>query len=55
MSKPMLPNLLTPADLRNYTDDEMDALAEEIRQRIRTTVTDTGGHLSSNLGVVELT
>ena len=51
----MLPNLLTPADLRNYTDEEMDALAEEIRQRIRTTVTDTGGHLSSNLGVVELT
>ena len=52
---PMLPNLLTPADLRNFTDDEMDTLAEEIRHRIRTTVTETGGHLSSNLGVVELT
>ena len=55
MSKPLLPNLLTPSDLRNYTDEEMDTLAEEIRHRIKTTVTATGGHLSSNLGVVELT
>ncbi|TVR43861.1 MAG: 1-deoxy-D-xylulose-5-phosphate synthase, partial [Planctomycetota bacterium] len=55
MTTHMLADLLTPADLRSFDDQQLEALAEEIRHRIRTTVTATGGHLSSNLGVVELT
>lgn len=37
------------------TQEECGALAEEIREKIITTVAECGGHLSSNLGVVELT
>lgn len=55
MPTTMLADLLTPSDLRHFDDDQLTALAEEIRHRIRSTVTMTGGHLSSNLGVVELT
>lgn len=55
MTTPLLDNLLTPGDLRSLDEEQLDQLAEEIRQRIRNTVTATGGHLSSNLGVVELT
>ena len=44
-----------PSDLRGLSDQEMDVLAEEIRQFLLENVSQTGGHLSSNLGVVELT
>ena len=44
-----------PADLKAFSADELAALAEEIRQLIIAVVSRTGGHLSSNLGVVELT
>jgi len=44
-----------PADLRTLSADELEVLAAEIRQFIVDAVTTTGGHLGSNLGVVELT
>ena len=51
----ILPRIETPADLRSLTAEELAALAEEIRAFIVESVTTTGGHLGSNLGVVELT
>jgi 1-deoxy-D-xylulose-5-phosphate synthase len=44
----------SPADLKGLTDDERRQLADEIRSVIIKTVSKTGGHLASNLGVVEL-
>ncbi len=44
-----------PDDLNDLTVAQMEALAEQIRERIISTVSETGGHLASNLGVVELT
>ena len=44
-----------PADLKGLTYLQLEQLAAELRQGIVSTVTSTGGHLASNLGVVELT
>lgn len=44
-----------PSDLKSLTSAELNQLAAEIRQELVNTVTNTGGHLASNLGVVELT
>ncbi len=44
-----------PGDLRTLTDDQLDTLATEIRQRVISAVACNGGHLGPNLGVVELT
>jgi 1-deoxy-D-xylulose-5-phosphate synthase len=51
----LLPSIECPGDLRALSYDELDTLSKEIRELIITTVTTTGGHLGSNLGVVELT
>ena len=51
----LLDKIDTPADLRGLTQRELKQLASEIRQELVTTVTTYGGHLASNLGVVELT
>jgi 1-deoxy-D-xylulose-5-phosphate synthase len=51
----ILPSIETPADLRPLGYDQLTQLAAEIRAFIVETVTTTGGHLSSNLGAVELT
>jgi len=51
----LLDDIHEPADLRRLSPDELVRLAEEIRTRIVETVTANGGHLGSNLGVVELT
>ena len=50
----MIENIKTPEDLKALTPGEMKALAEELRQIIIERVSINGGHLSSNLGVVEL-
>ena len=42
-------------ELKNYSLEELQALAKRIRERIISVLSSTGGHLSSNLGVVELT
>lgn len=51
----ILPSIESPADLLALSYDELNQLSQEIREFIITTVTSTGGHLGSNLGVVELT
>jgi len=51
----ILEHIDSPADLRTLTPDELDVLSQEIRAFIVEAVTATGGHLGSNLGVVELT
>ena len=51
----MLDSISQPSDLQNLTADQLDELCEEIRAFILEKVSKTGGHLSPNLGVVELT
>jgi 1-deoxy-D-xylulose-5-phosphate synthase len=51
----VLDRINSPSDLRDLTSDEFRALAEEIRSQIIKTVSTNGGHLASNLGIVELT
>ena len=51
----ILPTLRGPADLRGLGDAQLAQLADEIREKIIETVSTTGGHLGSSLGVVELT
>ena len=51
----ILPQIETPDDLRTLSYEQLEQLAQEIRAFIVETVTTTGGHLGSNLGVVELT
>ena len=50
-----MPSIESPADLRDLSYDQLGQLSGEIREFIIATVTKTGGHLGSNLGVVELT
>ncbi|MEN6371936.1 MAG: 1-deoxy-D-xylulose-5-phosphate synthase [Armatimonadota bacterium] len=51
----LLDRIKTPSDLKGLSQSELAVLAEEMRQKIITTVSRNGGHLASNLGVVELT
>jgi 1-deoxy-D-xylulose-5-phosphate synthase len=51
----MLDRIKSPADLRKLSMDELGTLAGEMRSRIFQAVSKNGGHLASNLGVVELT
>lgn len=44
-----------PRDLRQLSDEELVILCDEIRDILVTTISRTGGHLASNLGIVELT
>jgi 1-deoxy-D-xylulose-5-phosphate synthase len=50
-----LDNLCSPDELSNLSIAEMEELAQEIRDLMIQTVSHNGGHLASNLGVVELT
>jgi len=51
----ILERINSPEDLKQIGLDELEELAKEIRQKIISVVSKTGGHLASNLGVVELT
>ncbi len=53
--EPVLSRVNGPADVKALTADEREKLADELRTVIIETVSQTGGHLASNLGVVELT
>ena len=55
MSYPLLERINAPGEIKNLPASDMPALCEEIRQFLIKSVSETGGHLSSNLGVVELT
>lgn len=50
-----LEDVKSPQDLKGLSYEELDDLAAEIRAELVTTVAQRGGHLASNLGVVELT
>ena len=52
---PLLDAINTPADLRTLEPESLGALAAELREFLLQSVSKTGGHLSSNLGTVELT
>jgi 1-deoxy-D-xylulose-5-phosphate synthase len=52
---PTLPTISSPAALKALPLEELPALAEHIRQTLIETLSETGGHLGPNLGVVELT
>lgn len=52
---PILNRINGPEDLKGLTNPELTALAKEIRSFLIHRVTENGGHLASNLGVVELT
>ena len=51
----IIDNINSPEDLKKLNLEDKKHLAQEIRQCIIETVSKTGGHLASNLGVVELT
>jgi 1-deoxy-D-xylulose-5-phosphate synthase len=52
---PTLDRVAGPADLKQLSDGELGVLARELRSETIETVSRTGGHLGSSLGVVELT
>ena len=54
MQHPILSGINDPEDLKNLTFNDLNHLADEIRDIIVSTVAQNGGHLASNLGVVEL-
>jgi 1-deoxy-D-xylulose-5-phosphate synthase len=51
----LLDKIHSPSDVRKLSMDELGSLAKEMRERIFSAVSKNGGHLASNLGVVELT
>lgn len=52
---PLLPSIDSPSDLRKLPRNQLPRLADELRSFLLDSVSKTGGHLSSNLGTVELT
>jgi 1-deoxy-D-xylulose-5-phosphate synthase len=52
---PLLDGINSPADLRRLERKDLPALADELRAFLLESVSKTGGHLSSNLGTIELT
>ncbi|MBK8908010.1 MAG: 1-deoxy-D-xylulose-5-phosphate synthase [Rhodospirillales bacterium] len=52
---PLLDRIRTPADLRQFDEDRLGDLVDELRQETIRIVSITGGHLGASLGVIELT
>ena len=52
---PLLDKVTFPADIREFSRDELKQLADELRSEVIDAVSVTGGHLGAGLGVVELT
>ncbi|MCX7380883.1 MAG: 1-deoxy-D-xylulose-5-phosphate synthase [Alphaproteobacteria bacterium] len=52
---PLLDRVRVPADLRNFSTEQLKQLADELRAETIDAVSTTGGHLGASLGVVELT
>src|SRR3984885_7686294 len=55
ITTPLLDRVRFPADLRNFSPEQLAQLAEELRAETVDTVSVTGGHLGAALGVIELT
>lgn len=53
--KIMLEKIRSPKDIKDMAQSDIDSLCAEIRKKIISTVSKNGGHLSSNLGMVETT
>ncbi len=51
---PLLDLVNSPADLKQFSDPELEQLADELRAETISAVSETGGHLGAGLGVVEL-
>lgn len=51
----LIDQIKSPQDLKKLTRDELKTLAKQIREFLIDSVFETGGHLSSNLGAIELT
>jgi len=51
----LLDTIAAPRDLRNFTDEQLNQLAAEIRQEIVENILEIGGHFAPSLGAVELT
>ena len=51
----LLEGITKPSDIKKFTVQQLETLAGDIRQKIVASVSRNGGHLASNLGVVELT
>jgi len=47
--------VLSPAELKQLNNDQLQSLADEIREEVIANLSKTGGHLASNLGIVEIT
>lgn len=54
MDNSILKNIKSPADIKGLSYEQLDELSAQIRQELISTVASNGGHLASNLGVVEL-
>jgi 1-deoxy-D-xylulose-5-phosphate synthase len=52
---PLLQSIHSPDDVKSISDEDLHALAAEVRHSLITSLSKTGGHLGPNLGVVELT
>ena len=55
MNSPLLEKISQPSDLKKLSSQQTVQLCAEIREFLLDNVSKTGGHLASNLGVVELT
>ena len=55
LNYPLLDQIESPKDLRQLTEQQLPQLADELREFILGSVSKSGGHLASGLGVVELT
>jgi 1-deoxy-D-xylulose-5-phosphate synthase len=55
MNDPLLPSIRRPADVKRLSPEQLRRLAREIREELVSSLSQTGGHLAPNLGVVELT
>ncbi|MBB4664831.1 1-deoxy-D-xylulose-5-phosphate synthase [Conexibacter arvalis] len=54
MSEPILPRVEGPEDLKGLSDEQLQQLAQEVREHIIETVGEIGGHFGANLGTCEL-
>ena len=55
LQTPLLDRVRFPADLRNFSGEQLRQIADELRAELIDAVSVTGGHLGASLGVVELT
>ena len=53
--KSVLQGIRSPADVKALREEELPQLAQEVRDELISVLSETGGHLGPNLGVVELT